>query len=192
MSPYFTYPVPKQLVGCKRSSQYLVRLLVEENQDADRTEHMTLKQSISCFLVVRIPKHAILSTRSCFLSQDIPFAPYGHAAHLALALALYGEMYVLSMLLLLCPQLLAHSRILLRSFTLILLVPTCRFLCSHNLPQLYLMQNMTPDQPVPCRVTLSHFPCLFVLNSSYVDPRHILSWDSSSPESLVFATMLRV
>ncbi|KIK48130.1 hypothetical protein CY34DRAFT_32995, partial [Suillus luteus UH-Slu-Lm8-n1] len=44
----------------------------------------------SCSLV-RIPKHAILSTRSCFLSQDIPFAPYGHAAHLALALALYGE-----------------------------------------------------------------------------------------------------
>ncbi|KAG1876606.1 hypothetical protein DFJ58DRAFT_649721 [Suillus subalutaceus] len=44
----------------------------------------------SCSLV-RIPKAAILSTRSCFLSQDITFAPYGHAAHLALALALYGE-----------------------------------------------------------------------------------------------------
>ncbi|KAG2056853.1 hypothetical protein BDR06DRAFT_952509 [Suillus hirtellus] len=42
-------------------------------------------------IVVRIPKAAILSTKSCFLSQDITSAPYGHAAHLALALALYGE-----------------------------------------------------------------------------------------------------
>ncbi|KAG1781041.1 hypothetical protein EV702DRAFT_690450 [Suillus placidus] len=44
----------------------------------------------SCSLV-RISKTAILSTKSCFLSQDITSAPYGHAAHLALALALYGE-----------------------------------------------------------------------------------------------------
>ncbi|KAG2060494.1 hypothetical protein BDR06DRAFT_947817, partial [Suillus hirtellus] len=40
---------------------------------------------------VRILKAAILSTRSCFLSQDITSAPYGHAAHLALALSLCGE-----------------------------------------------------------------------------------------------------
>lgn len=44
----------------------------------------------SCSLV-RIPKATILSTKSCFFSQDITSAPYGHAAHLALALALYGE-----------------------------------------------------------------------------------------------------
>jgi len=42
-------------------------------------------------VVVRIPKATILSTKSCFLSQDITSAPYGHTAHLALALALYGE-----------------------------------------------------------------------------------------------------
>jgi hypothetical protein len=103
---------------------------------------------LTWFVVVRIPKAAIFSTRSCFLSQDISSAPYGRAAHLALALALYGEMYVFSMLLQLCLQLLAHSRILLRSVTLIRLVPTlrsCRFLCSHNLPQLYLTHKMTPD-----------------------------------------------
>ncbi|KAG1746732.1 uncharacterized protein EDB91DRAFT_111339 [Suillus paluster] len=44
----------------------------------------------SCSLV-RIPKTSILSTKSCFLSQGITSAPYGHGAHLALALALYGE-----------------------------------------------------------------------------------------------------
>ncbi|KAG0709169.1 hypothetical protein DFH29DRAFT_886846 [Suillus ampliporus] len=45
----------------------------------------------SCPLVL-IPKTTILSTKSCFLSQDIgTSAPYGHGAHLALALALYGE-----------------------------------------------------------------------------------------------------
>jgi len=53
-------------------------------------------------IVVRIPKTSILSTKSCFLSQDITTAPYGHTAHLALALALYAEMYVFLLPLVIC------------------------------------------------------------------------------------------
>ncbi|KAI6112873.1 hypothetical protein F5141DRAFT_1003421 [Pisolithus sp. B1] len=42
--------------------------------------------------VVYIPKTAILSVRSSFLSSQIEPVPYGHGAHLSLALALYGEL----------------------------------------------------------------------------------------------------
>lgn len=42
--------------------------------------------------VVAIPKHAILSVRSCSLSDNIPFVPYGNGAHCGLALALYTEL----------------------------------------------------------------------------------------------------
>ncbi|KAN0088559.1 hypothetical protein V8E55_005616 [Tylopilus felleus] len=42
--------------------------------------------------LVYIPKTAVLSVKSCFFSQHISSAPYGHGAHLALALALYGEL----------------------------------------------------------------------------------------------------
>lgn len=52
----------------------------------------SLEDLIDCpYSLVRIPKAAVLSTRSCFLSHDITSAPCGHAAHLALAFALYGE-----------------------------------------------------------------------------------------------------
>ncbi|KAG1741063.1 hypothetical protein EDB19DRAFT_732191 [Suillus lakei] len=85
------------------------RLQVQESRDhqelADRTESScssssrdrgigvySLEDLIDCSCsLVRIPKATILSAKSCFLSQDITSAPYGHAAHLALALALYGE-----------------------------------------------------------------------------------------------------
>lgn len=33
--------------------------------------------------------------RSSLLAQDVPFAPYGHSAHLALALVLYAELSVI-------------------------------------------------------------------------------------------------
>ncbi|EGO22114.1 hypothetical protein SERLADRAFT_440135 [Serpula lacrymans var. lacrymans S7.9] len=42
--------------------------------------------------LVHIPKSAVLSVRSCSLSQLIAPIPYGNGAHLALALALYGEL----------------------------------------------------------------------------------------------------
>lgn len=42
--------------------------------------------------LVYIPKTAILSVRSSFLSSQIEPVPYGHGAHLSLALALYGEL----------------------------------------------------------------------------------------------------
>lgn len=41
--------------------------------------------------VVHIPKSAVLSARSCALAAHIPPAPYGHAAHLALAAAVLTE-----------------------------------------------------------------------------------------------------
>ncbi|KAI5995674.1 hypothetical protein EDD15DRAFT_2164752 [Pisolithus albus] len=42
--------------------------------------------------LVYIPKTAILSVRSSFLSSRIESVPYGHGAHLSLAVALYGEL----------------------------------------------------------------------------------------------------
>ncbi|KAI6044194.1 hypothetical protein EDC04DRAFT_411841 [Pisolithus marmoratus] len=42
--------------------------------------------------LVHIPKTAILSVRSSFLSSQMEPAPYGHGAHLSLALVLYGEL----------------------------------------------------------------------------------------------------
>lgn len=45
-------------------------------------------------LVVKIPKTAVISVRSCSLAGVIPEAPYGLAAQLSLSLALYVEMYV--------------------------------------------------------------------------------------------------
>ncbi|OCH92088.1 SET domain-containing protein [Obba rivulosa] len=42
--------------------------------------------------IVFIPKSAILSARSCSLAPHIPFAPYGHDAHLALSVAVYAEL----------------------------------------------------------------------------------------------------
>ncbi|KAH7890690.1 hypothetical protein F5I97DRAFT_1798549 [Phlebopus sp. FC_14] len=42
--------------------------------------------------LVHIPKAAVLSVRSCSLTREITTVPYGHDAHLALALALYGEL----------------------------------------------------------------------------------------------------
>ena len=47
------------------------------------------------FAVVYIPKTAVLSVKSCYFSQDISSVPYGHGAHLSLALALYGELCVI-------------------------------------------------------------------------------------------------
>lgn len=43
-------------------------------------------------LVVDIPKAALLSTRSCTLSNKMSHVPYGSGAHLALALALHYEL----------------------------------------------------------------------------------------------------
>ncbi|KAF8911619.1 hypothetical protein CPB84DRAFT_1762387 [Gymnopilus junonius] len=43
------------------------------------------------YTLVRIPKDAVLSVRSCSLSGYIPFSPYGLEAQLALSLALYAE-----------------------------------------------------------------------------------------------------
>jgi len=42
--------------------------------------------------VVLIPKSAVLSVKSCSLSDWITPVPYGHGAHLALSLAVYVEM----------------------------------------------------------------------------------------------------
>ncbi|KAI9461470.1 hypothetical protein HD554DRAFT_1511990 [Boletus coccyginus] len=42
--------------------------------------------------LVYIPKTAVLSVKSCFFSRHISSVPYGHGAHLSLALALYGEL----------------------------------------------------------------------------------------------------
>lgn len=42
--------------------------------------------------VVTIPKTAVLSVRSCTITEMIPHAPVGHGAHLALSLAVYSEM----------------------------------------------------------------------------------------------------
>lgn len=53
------------------------------------TDAVALTRGIA---VVTIPKTAVLSVRSCTLSDDIPFVPCGHGAHLGLALALYGEL----------------------------------------------------------------------------------------------------
>ncbi|KAH7926389.1 hypothetical protein BV22DRAFT_1009107, partial [Leucogyrophana mollusca] len=41
--------------------------------------------------VVYIPKAAVLSVKSCSLSDVITPVPYGHGAHLALAFAVYGK-----------------------------------------------------------------------------------------------------
>lgn len=68
-----------------------------------RKDHIFLSircVSASCFRppviyllrVVRIPKHAVLSTKNCTLSPYIPASPYGPGAQLALSLALYTEM----------------------------------------------------------------------------------------------------
>ncbi|EMD38232.1 hypothetical protein CERSUDRAFT_113385 [Gelatoporia subvermispora B] len=46
----------------------------------------------SASTIAWIPKSAILSVRSCSLAPNIPFAPYGHDAHLALSTALYAEL----------------------------------------------------------------------------------------------------
>ncbi|KAG2150214.1 uncharacterized protein EDB93DRAFT_1084426 [Suillus bovinus] len=82
------------------------RIQVRESRNhqelADRTESYSSRgcgisvYSLEDFIdsscsLVRIPKAAILSTKSCFLSQDITSVPYGHTAHLALALAVYSE-----------------------------------------------------------------------------------------------------
>ena len=48
-----------------------------------------------CNAVVYIPKTAVLSVKSCYFSQHISSVPYGHEAHLSLALALYGELCVM-------------------------------------------------------------------------------------------------
>jgi hypothetical protein len=45
--------------------------------------------------VVKIPKTAVISVRSCSLAGAIPEAPYGLPAQLSLSLALYVEMYVI-------------------------------------------------------------------------------------------------
>ncbi|KAH0836586.1 hypothetical protein J3R83DRAFT_8286 [Lanmaoa asiatica] len=51
------------------------------------------KELIECdCTLVYIPKTAVLSVKSCFFSQHISSVPYGHGAHLSLALALYGEL----------------------------------------------------------------------------------------------------
>jgi len=44
------------------------------------------------FTVVRVPNHAVLSMRSCSLSEHIPFALDGWDAQLGLTFALYSEM----------------------------------------------------------------------------------------------------
>ncbi|KAG1785503.1 uncharacterized protein HD556DRAFT_1249754 [Suillus plorans] len=90
--------------GIQIDPRIQVRESTNHQELADRTESSrnssrgrgisvySLEDFIDCSRsLVRIPKAAILSTRSCFLSQDIISAPYGHGAHLALALALYGE-----------------------------------------------------------------------------------------------------
>ncbi|KAM6502690.1 hypothetical protein JOM56_002667 [Amanita muscaria] len=41
--------------------------------------------------LVRIPRHAVLSTKSCTLSEHMSSTPYGLGAQLALSLALYAE-----------------------------------------------------------------------------------------------------
>ncbi|EIW79184.1 hypothetical protein CONPUDRAFT_145299 [Coniophora puteana RWD-64-598 SS2] len=42
--------------------------------------------------LVHIPKRVVLSVRSCFLASYLTFVPYGHEAHLMLALAVCGEL----------------------------------------------------------------------------------------------------
>ncbi|KZT27781.1 hypothetical protein NEOLEDRAFT_1130259 [Neolentinus lepideus HHB14362 ss-1] len=42
--------------------------------------------------LVKVPKTAVLSVRTCSLSRHISPIPYGHGAHLSLALALHGEL----------------------------------------------------------------------------------------------------
>ena len=46
------------------------------------------------YAVVRIPKTAVLSVKSCAFSDHIHPEPYGLGAHLALSLALYIELLV--------------------------------------------------------------------------------------------------
>ncbi|PCH39517.1 SET domain-containing protein [Wolfiporia cocos MD-104 SS10] len=46
----------------------------------------------SCTTLATIPKSALLSVRSCSVSEHIPFVPYGHGAHLALSFALHAEL----------------------------------------------------------------------------------------------------
>jgi len=50
---------------------------------------------LNVYSVVRIPKEAILSVRSCSLANHIPVVSYGIGAQLSLSLALYVEMYEL-------------------------------------------------------------------------------------------------
>jgi hypothetical protein len=47
---------------------------------------------LNIFTVVSIPKTALLSVKSCSLSDHIPPEPYGQGANLALSLALYIEL----------------------------------------------------------------------------------------------------
>ena len=42
--------------------------------------------------VVRIPKSVVLSVRSVAFAEHIPYVPYGHEAHLGLAVAVYSEL----------------------------------------------------------------------------------------------------
>ncbi|KAI0343151.1 hypothetical protein BDW22DRAFT_1241279 [Trametopsis cervina] len=70
------------------------RLEIIEDKD---TSSLFVRNRSSFFLdphitLVSIPKHAILSVRSCTLASEIPFVPYGYGAQLCLSLALYSEL----------------------------------------------------------------------------------------------------
>lgn len=141
--------------------------------------------------VVRIPKATILSTKSCFLSHDITSAPYGHTARLALALALYGEMYVFSY------AIIVFNFWLTRVFCSVAPVPTLFSLRSyHNFtfnPDSMNRPGFTPhdnfasylDLPIP--VTLGTGSLLFGYTHCVTR-----SWDPCVLNPLVSCVILRV
>ncbi|TFK82917.1 SET domain-containing protein [Polyporus arcularius HHB13444] len=59
--------------------------------EAGITVHSTAAFNNFARAVAAIPKSAVLSVRTCTLSEQISWVPYGHGAVLAMSLALYSE-----------------------------------------------------------------------------------------------------
>ena len=91
--------------------EYYISFLPQLGSKGTSKLHLSLCTNLFLGIaVVYIPKTAVLSVKSCFFSQHISSVPYGHGAHLSLALALYGELCVnfffisrLSVAMLTCP-----------------------------------------------------------------------------------------
>jgi hypothetical protein len=80
-------------IGCPSTREFIFHVPVSMRARARIVSQKYLIIAVhSCLPVVRIPKSAVLSVKSCSLSDSITPEPYGHEAHLALSLALYGEM----------------------------------------------------------------------------------------------------